>query len=363
MDNNLSLTVGEIIAAIKRQSGDALPLTLCGPEPQVRFTGIKPLNKAGATDIAFLADPRYLNEVKTTGAGLVVIREADKVALFGDTAPRAMLLCENPYAFFAYASQLMDAFLHPRRTFIHPKAIVDETAKVDPTARVDAGAIIEAGAQIGAHAHIGAGAVVGAGSVIGDETYLHANSTVNAGCRIGNRTIIHSGAVIGADGFGFAPHNGRWVKIAQLGGVRIGDDVEIGANTCVDRGAIEDTVIEDGVKLDNLIQIAHNVRVGAHTVMAGGVIVAGSTNIGSHVTVGGCATINGHISIPDGVTVGPATVIISYPKDSALQIGFYPAMERGAFERSAVLIRHLPEMRKSLKDVQKRLETLEKTKE
>ena len=222
--------------------------------------------------------------------------------------------------------------------------------------------MIEDHAVVGPRAWIGANSVVGVGSVIGADTRLHPNVTVDHHCTIGARCILQSGCVIGGDGFGFAPFEGEWVKIPQIGSVRIEDDVEIGANTAVDRGALDDTVIGKGTKIDNLIQIAHNCRLGEHCVMAGAASMAGSTTLGDHVTVGGAANINGHIKIPSGVTIGPATTVVSYPDDAKLMMGFFPAMPNRDFERSAVLIKQLPQMRKRLKALEAALEKIEQDK-
>jgi UDP-3-O-[3-hydroxymyristoyl] glucosamine N-acyltransferase len=192
---------------------------------------------------------------------------------------------------------------------VHPSAIVDTSARIAASAHVGALAFVGAGAQIGASAVIGAQAHVGVQARVGEHTRLHPHATLGDRCTIGARGILHSGAVIGADGFGFAPVDGRWEKIEQLGAVVIGDDVEIGANTCIDRGALDDTVIEDGVKLDNLIQVAHNVRIGAHTAIAAKVGIAGSTRIGRHCVIGGAAGLVGHIQIADHVQIDAATII------------------------------------------------------
>ena len=307
----------------------------------------------------FLANPKFIDEVKDCKAGVVVLRKEDKEKIYGEETPRAMVITPNPYAWFAFALQVVEKLQTEFASGIHPHASVAVTAKVDPTARVDAGAVIEDHAVVGAHAWIGANSVVGVGSVIGEYTRLHPNVTVDHHCTVGARCILQPGCVIGGDGFGFAPFEGEWVKIPQIGSVRIEDDVEIGVNTAVDRGALDDTVIGKGSKIDNLIQIAHNCRLGQHCVMAGAASMAGSTTLGDHVTVGGAANINGHIKIPSGATIGPATTVISYPDDAKLMMGFFPAMENREFERSAVMIKRLPEMRKRLRALEAAVEKLE----
>lgn len=340
--------IAMLVEAVRAQSEGRLEAKLIGPYENVAVNSIGTLSHAKSHEVAFLANPKFRHEVKDCGAGVIVLREEDRQAIFGDETPRAMVITPDPYAWFAFALQVVDAQMNRFQPGIHPKAQVADGAQVDATARVDAGAVIEAGATVGAKAWIGAGAFVGAGSIIGEGTRLHANVTVNHGCKIGRRCIFQSGAVIGADGFGFAPFDGQWVKIPQIGGVTIGDDVEIGANTCVDRGALEDTVIGDGCKLDNLIQIAHNVKMGKHCVMAGCVTVAGSVTIGDHVIFGGRSVINGHISIPSDSTVGPATNIVSWPKDTKMMMGIYPAQPNRESEKVAVLLKKLPELRKRI---------------
>jgi UDP-3-O-[3-hydroxymyristoyl] glucosamine N-acyltransferase len=212
---------------------------------------------------------------------------------------------------------------------------------------------------IGRGARVGPGAWVGPHAVIEDEAVLGAHSrlgprvVIGRRCTVGARCILHAGVVIGADGFGFAPHQGQWEKIEQLGAVRIGDDVEIGANTCVDRGALEDTVIEQGVKLDNLIQIGHNVRIGAHTAMAGCVGVAGSARIGAHCTVGGGAIILGHLELADHVHVSAATVVTRSIVKPGQYSGVYPFDENAAWEKNAATLRQLHGLRERLRALEK----------
>lgn len=340
--------IAMLVQAVQVQSGGRLEAKLVGPYENVAVNSIGTLSHAKSHEVAFLANPKFRHEVKDCQAGVIVLRDEDRQEIFGNETPRAMVITPDPYAWFAFALQVVDAQMNQFKSGISPRAHIDETAQVDPSARVDAGAVIEAHAIVGAGAWIGSNAVVGAGSVIGEKTHLHPNATVNHGCKIGKRCILHSGSVIGADGFGFAPFDGQWVKIPQIGGVTIGDDVEVGANTCIDRGALEDTVIGEGTKLDNLIQIAHNVQMGKHCVMAGCVTVAGSVKIGDHVIFGGRSVINGHITIPSDVTVGPSSNIVSWHKDAKLMMGFFPAMENRESDKCAVLLKKLPELRKRI---------------
>jgi UDP-3-O-[3-hydroxymyristoyl] glucosamine N-acyltransferase len=208
---------------------------------------------------------------------------------------------------------------------------------------------------------IGAHSVIGAGASIGAHSRLAPRVTVGADCHLGQRCIVHSGVVIGADGFGFAPTEGRWEKIEQLGGVRIGNDVEIGANTCIDRGALDDTVIEDGVKLDNLIQIGHNVRIGAHTAMAGCVGVAGSATIGARCTVGGGAIVLGHLSLADGVHISAASVVTRSILKPGQYSGVFPIDDNASWEKNAATLRQLHALRARLRAVEKTQNTEKNT--
>jgi UDP-3-O-[3-hydroxymyristoyl] glucosamine N-acyltransferase len=214
--------------------------------------------------------------------------------------------------------------------------VVDATATIDPTASIGPLCVVGAAARVGAH------------------TRLAARVTLGDGCSIGARGIVHSGVVIGADGFGFAPTEGRWEKIEQLGNVRIGDDVEIGANTCIDRGALDDTVIEDGVKLDNLIQIGHNVRIGAHAALAGCVGVAGSATIGARCTVGGGAVILGHLRLAEGVHISAASVVTRSILQPGQYSGVFPIDDNASWEKNAATLRHLHALRERLRALEKK---------
>ncbi|MFN9209429.1 MAG: UDP-3-O-(3-hydroxymyristoyl)glucosamine N-acyltransferase, partial [Betaproteobacteria bacterium] len=290
-------TLGGLVAAVQRRSAQRLRARVLGADDVPIFRAA-PLDSAGAGDLSFLANPRYAKQLASTGASAVVLRERDAATLASASATFSRIFCDQPYAWFAFAAQE----LAPATA---PDASVAASARIDPSATIDAGACIEdfvavgAGARIEAGAWIGAGCIVGMGARVGAGTRLHPRVVLAADCSIGERGIVHSGAVIGADGFGFAPLDGRWIKIPQPGRVLIGDDVEIGANTTIDRGAIEDTVLGDDVKLDNQIQIGHNCVIGDHTIIAGCTGVAGSTLIGKRVMIGGAVSITGHLSICD----------------------------------------------------------------
>ena len=301
----------------------------------LRIDRIAPLEAATASSISFIASPRYRAQLATTQAGCVIVAPA----LRDDAARRgAAIVTPDPYLYFARLTQWWAARLRPRQAEgVHPSAVVDPSARIHPSAS------------------IGALCVVGAGVHIGPGTRLAPRVTVGEGCTIGARGIVHSGVVIGADGFGFAPHEGRWEKIEQLGAVRIGDDVEIGANTCIDRGALDDTVIEDGVKLDNLIQIGHNVRVGAHTAMAGCVGVAGSATIGAHCTFGGGAIVLGHLRIVDHVHVTASTTVSRSILQPGQYSGMFPIDDNAAWEKNAATLRQLHALRDRLRALEKKL--------
>ena len=296
----MTIPVSLLIDEITRRSAGRLTSATVGGAEKLAVTRFGTLEHADGTQVAFLAQSKYRDAAKASQAGVLVLTEDDVKAMWpaGVPAGRPLIVTQNPYAWFAYGLQVFTAGKAPAGR-IDPKATVEEGAVVDSTAVVEAGAFVGRGARIGARTRLFPGAYVGAGTTVGEDSILYPNAVVYHGCTIGNRVILHSGCIIGADGFGFAPFAGEWVKIPQVGGVTICDDVEIGANTTIDRGAIENTVVGKGTKLDNQIQLGHNDKIGEHTVMAACTGVAGSTEIGSHCMVGGAANINGHIRIPD----------------------------------------------------------------
>lgn len=312
-----------------------------------------PLATAGARDIAFVAQARYAAQIASTQAGALIVPPALQPQA---QARGACIVTDDPYLYFARLTQWWRARHDPPPPArIHPSAFVDAAAELGEDVSVGPFVVIEAGACIGAGARIGAHCVVGRGAEVGAGTVLHPRVTLGDRCRIGARGILHSGVVIGADGFGFAPHQGQWVKIEQLGAVRIGNDVEIGANTCIDRGALDDTVIEDGVKLDNLIQIGHNVRVGAHTAMAGNAGVAGSADIGARCTIGGGAVVLGHLKLVDGVHVSAASVVTRSILQPGHYTGMFPIDDNAAWEKNAASLKQLNRLRERLKAVEQAL--------
>jgi UDP-3-O-[3-hydroxymyristoyl] glucosamine N-acyltransferase len=320
-----------------------------------RYSGIAPLDQATPHQLAFLANPKYRKQLDTTRAGAVIIGVAEREAT---SLPR--IITPNPYAYY---SRVVSLF-HPQA---RPAAGVHASAVVDASARLEAGVSIGAFASVGRNAHIGRGAIIAEGcrvgeeAVIGEDTHLFPNVVIYNRCVLGRRSILHAGVVIGADGFGLANENGRWLKIPQIGRVVIGDDVEIGANTTIDRGAMGDTVIEDGVKLDNQIQIGHNCRIGAHTAIAGCAGIAGSTRIGSRCTIGGSAGIVGHITICDDVHISGFTLV----SKSITQPGTYTSISSTPFSthadwlKQAAQVRNLDSLAEKLRTLQERINQLE----
>ncbi len=321
-----ALTLREIVAKL---GGEAVG------EVGAPLTGVATLDSAGPGDIAFLANPKYRGRLASTRAGAVILGPGDR-----DAAAMPRIVSDNPYAYYARTVALFHP-IPPVRAGIHPFAQVDASASVDAAAEIGAFVVIGAGASVGAGAAIGSHCALGDGVAIGAGTRLHPRVTIYPGCSVGARCIVHSGVVIGADGFGMAREAGAWVKIPQVGAVRIGDDVEIGANTTIDRGALDDTVIEDGVKLDNLIQVAHNCVIGAHTVIAGCTGISGSVTIGRHCMIGGGVGFVGHIEICDHVTISGMSLITKSITQPGTYTSGIPFMPHAEWLRNAVHLRHL----------------------
>jgi UDP-3-O-[3-hydroxymyristoyl] glucosamine N-acyltransferase len=348
-------TIARLADDIESRTAGRLVATVIG-DPSRAIVGVAPLSGAGPDQLGFLANSRYRDEAGATRAAAIVLSASDRQSIF--PAPPAHLTlveCKAPYAWFALAAQA----LAPRETLvagIAPSACVDPSARIDPSASVGPNAIVAANAVVGPRVSIGAGASVGAKVRIGSDTIINPGVFIYADCVIGDRCIIHSGAVLGADGFGFAPFGGAWIKIPQTGALRIGDDVEIGANTTVDRGAMADTVIEDGCKIDNQVQIAHNCRIGAHTVIAGCAGIAGSATIGRNCMIGGAAGISGHITIADGSVIGGATVVSRSITVAGHYSGSFPMMKHDEWQRSAAVLRQIDQMRDRIRALEKLLQ-------
>ncbi|MDL2337783.1 MAG: UDP-3-O-(3-hydroxymyristoyl)glucosamine N-acyltransferase [Pseudomonadota bacterium] len=324
-------------------------------DPMQVVTRIGPLDNAMPDTICFVSNARYLPQLSESKAGCVIVSAAHR-----EIAEQrgAALIAADPYLCFAKLTQLWVARARGvPNAFVHPSAVVHAEAEIGRDVSIGPLAVIEQAAVIGDGAVIGAQCFVGAGASVGAKTRLSPQVVLGARCHIGARGLIHSGAVIGADGFGFAPNEGRWEKIEQLGGVRIGDDVEIGANTCIDRGALGDTVIEDGVKLDNLVQIAHNVHIGAHTAMAGTAAVSGSTHIGAHCTLAGGAGVVGHVTLADHVHLGARSVATHSISKPGLYTGLFPIDDNASWEKNAATLRQLHRLRDRIRALEKNKET------
>ena len=301
-------------------------------DPARRVLRVATLAQADEGALSFLANSRYRRHLPGTRAAAVLIAEADAAE-----CPTAALLTPNPYLAYARIALL----LHPQPPVapgVHPSAVVSPEAQVDPSAAIGPQAVIEAGARIDERASIGPGCTVGAAS-IGADTRLGPRVSVYDGVTIGRRCIVHAGAVLGADGFGFAPDEGTWFKVPQVGGVRIGDDVEIGANTTIDRGAIDDTVVEDGVKLDNQIQVGHNALIGAHTAIAACTGISGSTTIGRRCMIGGMVGFAGHLTIADDVTVTGCSLVSASIREAGSYSSGMPTVETRAWRRMVAHLR------------------------
>ncbi len=338
------------ISVAAREIVQALGGELIGP-PELRIERIGALEGATPATISFLSQARYQAQLAHTQAGCVIVAPPFRDAA---CARGAAIVTADPYLYFARLTQWWVKLTRPAEPGgVHPSAVIDPTAQVAASAVVRALAVIEARAVIEDGALIGAHSFVGAGAKVGAHTRLAARVTLGAGCSIGARGIVHSGVVIGADGFGFAPTQGRWEKIEQLGAVRIGDDVEIGANTCIDRGALEDTVIEDGVKLDNLVQIGHNAHIGEHTAIAGNAGVAGSARIGPRCTIGGAANILGHLTLAEGVHISAASVVMRSIRQPGLYSGIFPIDDNAAWEKNAATLRQLHGLRDRVRALEK----------
>ena len=317
-------------------------------DPDAEVSRVATLANAVAGDLSFFANKAYRNELATTAATAVIISPTEV-----DSCSTNALLAEDPY--LAYAG--IASVIHPYDEItsgIHESSVVSAAAQVAATAQVSANAVVEGNAIIGESVFIGAGVVVGPGCRIGAHTRVLANATLVREVKIGERCIVHPGAVIGADGFGNAMSDAGWRKVPQLGGVSIGNDVEIGANTTIDSGAIDDTVIEDGVRLDNLIQIAHNVRIGAHTAMAALSGVSGSTTIGQRCMFAGQSGIVGHITICDDVVIGGATMVSKNISEPGFYAASFPAEKDREWKRLVARFRQLDQMHKRLMKLEKR---------
>jgi UDP-3-O-[3-hydroxymyristoyl] glucosamine N-acyltransferase len=311
--------------------------------------GVAPLARAAQDQLAFLANPRYAGDLVRSGAGAVILR-----AEHADASPVPVLLAHDPYLAYAHIAALFEDQVAPEPG-IHPSATLAGSARVDASASVGPGCVIEAGAVVEAGVVLGPHCVIGTDCRVGAQSRLGARVTLVTRVALGKRVLIHPGAVLGADGFGIARDTDRWVKVPQLGGVRIGDDCEIGANTTIDRGALEDTVLEDDVRLDNQIQIAHNVRIGAHTALAGCAAVAGSARIGRNCQIGGGAGVLGHLEVADDVTITAMTLVTHSIRERGVYSSGAPIEENRSWRRNAARMRQLDTMARRIAALEKQL--------
>ncbi len=312
-----------------------------------RIHGVGTLAGATPADIGFLANPAYRRQLATTQAAAVVLA-AEAAA----DCPVDALVSRNPYADFARIAALFE----PEASVaagIHPSAVVDPDAQVDPSASIGPHCSIGPRCRVGARAVLGPGCTLGPDCEVGEDCHLTARVSLVTRVRLGRRVRIHPGAVLGADGFGLAMDAGRWLNVPQLGGVHVGDDCEIGANTTIDRGALEDTVLEEDVRLDNQIQIGHGVRIGAHTAMAGCVAVAGSARIGRYCLIGGAAGIAGHLEICDRVTIGAMSLVTHSIREPGSYASGTPLQENRVWRRNAARFGQLDAIARRLKAIER----------
>ena len=332
------LSLADIAA---RLGGDVLG------DAQTRIRQVATLASAGEGEIAFLANLKYRSQLQTTRASAVILAPE-----FADAVSLPRIVCKNPYAYYARLAALLNP-VAAAAPGIHPSAAC--ASPVPASASIGAQVCIGAGVELGEGVVIHPGCVIGDGAAIGDGSVLYPNVTLYAGCRIGRRGIVHGGAVIGADGFGFAPDQGQWIKIPQIGRVLIGDDVEIGANTTIDRGALDDTRIGDGCKLDNQIQIGHNCVIGRHCVIAACAAIAGSATLQDNVIVGGAAMIAGHVTIASGAVISGGSLVMKNITKPGQYTSVFPLEEHSHWLHNAAQIRHLAKLAERVSELEKTL--------
>ena len=323
------LTIGEIA----RQLGAGVR----GDE-SCEIDRVETLERAGAGAVSFFSNRRYRPQLLDTRASAVLVAEGD-----ADDCPTNALIVANPYVGYARVARLLNP-LPEAAIGVHPSAVVDPSAQVDASAWIGPRVVLEAGVSIGARASIGPGCVIQERVSIGADCRLDANVTLCHDVELGERVTIYPGAVIGADGFGIANDGGRWIKIPQLGRVIICDDVDIGANTCIDRGALEDTRIGQGVKIDNHVQIGHNVQIGNNTAVAGCVAIAGSARIGERCTIGGSSSVSGHLEIADDVHLTGGTNVPNNIKEPGIYSSTLPLQPNLNWRKNMARVKHLDEL-------------------
>ncbi|MCA2415041.1 UDP-3-O-(3-hydroxymyristoyl)glucosamine N-acyltransferase [Vibrio chemaguriensis] len=314
---------------------------------------VAPMDKAQEGDVTFLSNPKYAKHLSECQATVVMVKAEHKDQCVGNA-----LVVSDPYVAFARVVQAMDTTPKPADD-IAPSAVIAVDVKMGENVAIGANAVIETGVELGDNVSVGAGCFIGKNAKLGNNTKLWANVTIYHEVSLGDDCLVQSGTVIGSDGFGYANDKGEWIKIPQLGSVRIGNRVEIGACTTIDRGALEDTIIEDNVILDNQLQIAHNVQIGYGTVMPGGTIVAGSTKIGKYCQIGGASVLNGHITIADGVAITGMGMVMRSIEEKGLYSSGIPLQTNREWRKTATRVHRIDEMNKRLKAVEKQLEQKE----
>ena len=314
---------------------------------------VAPMDKAREGDVTFLSNPKYAKHLSECQATVVMVKAEHKDQCVGNA-----LVVSDPYVAFARVVQAMDTTPKPAND-IAPSAVIAADVKMGENVTIGANAVIETGVELGDNVSVGAGCFIGKNAKLGNNTKLWANVTIYHEVSLGDDCLVQSGTVIGSDGFGYANDKGEWIKIPQLGSVRIGNRVEIGACTTIDRGALEDTIIEDNVILDNQLQIAHNVQIGYGTVMPGGTIVAGSTKIGKYCQIGGASVLNGHITIADGVAITGMGMVMRSIEEKGLYSSGIPLQTNREWRKTATRVHRIDEMNKRLKAVEKQLEQKE----
>ena len=340
----MSVTLGQLAELLGAElHGDA----------SIEVSRIANLETAQVGEISFLSDSKYHAFLAKSQASAVLVKAAD-LALCATNA----LVVKDPYVGFARVAQLLDSTPQPATT-IHPKAVIAEDVQLAPGVAIGANAVIESGVVLGEGVIVGPGCFIGKNSQLGKGSRLWANVTIYHNVRLGEACLVQAGSVIGADGFGYANERGEWIKIPQVGGVRIGNRVEIGASTTIDRGAIDDTRIADNVIIDNQCQIAHNVEIGYGTAIAGGTVIAGSTKIGKYCIIGGAAVINGHIQVCDQVTITGMSMVMRSISEPGVYSSGVPAQSNKEWRKMAARVMHIDDMHKRLNQLEKRVEDQE----
>lgn len=320
-------------------------------DDSVEITRVATLEKAQVGEISFLANPKYQSQLEGTAASAVLLSPQSAQGFVGNA-----IVLKDPYVGFARVAQLLDTTPRAAES-IHPSAVIDASATLGEGVAIGANAVIGANVILGENVQIGAGCVIGQNVIIGSNSMLWANVTIYHDVHLGQSCIVHSSTVIGSDGFGYANERGQWIKIPQTGGVRIGDRVEIGACTSIDRGAIEHTEIHDGVIIDNQVQIAHNVIIGENTALAGSSTFAGSTTLGKYCIVGGNSAVAGHLSVADGTHISGGTNVTSVIREPGVYSSATIAMENKVWRRNTVRFRQLDELFQRVKKLEKNVKS------